>query len=173
MKKLYFLDEEEKNRILSIHESATKRQYLSEQWGVGQSYTSPSELEAIKNKKKVTPKVAPKVAPKVDPKVAQNKQLVARRQQVVANTNNTTKQIQKLLGLPETGVMDSSLLQKINEKLNGNQQTPTPGSNTQPRPQVEPIQQLTPVGVTTPKLTTMSPEDLSARLGQQLTGLKK
>jgi len=31
MKKLYFLDEEEKNRILNIHESATKRQYLSEQ----------------------------------------------------------------------------------------------------------------------------------------------
>lgn len=28
MKKLYFLDEEEKNRILNIHESATKRQYL-------------------------------------------------------------------------------------------------------------------------------------------------
>jgi hypothetical protein len=31
MKKLYFLDEEEKNRILNIHEGATKRQYLSEQ----------------------------------------------------------------------------------------------------------------------------------------------
>ena len=31
MKKLYFLDEEERQRILNIHESATKRQYLSEQ----------------------------------------------------------------------------------------------------------------------------------------------
>jgi hypothetical protein len=31
MKQLYFLDEEEKNRILNLHESATKRQYLSEQ----------------------------------------------------------------------------------------------------------------------------------------------
>jgi hypothetical protein len=30
MKKLYFLDEEEKNRILNLHESATKKQYLSE-----------------------------------------------------------------------------------------------------------------------------------------------
>ena len=30
MKKLYFLDEEEKQRILNIHESATKRHYLSE-----------------------------------------------------------------------------------------------------------------------------------------------
>ena len=30
MKKLYFLDEEEKNRILNIHEGATKRQYLME-----------------------------------------------------------------------------------------------------------------------------------------------
>ena len=30
MKKSYFLDEEEKNRILSIHESAAKKQYLME-----------------------------------------------------------------------------------------------------------------------------------------------
>ena len=30
MKKLYFLDEEEKNRILNLHESSTKRQYLRE-----------------------------------------------------------------------------------------------------------------------------------------------
>ena len=30
MKQLYFLDEEEKNRILNLHESATKRQYLKE-----------------------------------------------------------------------------------------------------------------------------------------------
>jgi hypothetical protein len=30
MKKLYFLDEEEKGRILNLHESATKNQYLSE-----------------------------------------------------------------------------------------------------------------------------------------------
>jgi hypothetical protein len=31
MKQLYFLDEEEKNRILNLHESATKRHYLGEQ----------------------------------------------------------------------------------------------------------------------------------------------
>lgn len=31
MKQLYFLDEEEKNRILNIHENATKRHYLIEQ----------------------------------------------------------------------------------------------------------------------------------------------
>jgi hypothetical protein len=31
MKKLYFLDEAEANRILNLHESATKKQYLSEQ----------------------------------------------------------------------------------------------------------------------------------------------
>lgn len=30
MKKLYFLDEEEKGRILNLHEDATKRQYLNE-----------------------------------------------------------------------------------------------------------------------------------------------
>ena len=31
MKKLYFLNEEEKERILNLHKNATKRQYLSEQ----------------------------------------------------------------------------------------------------------------------------------------------
>ena len=31
MKQLYFLNEEEKNRILNLHESATKRHYLGEQ----------------------------------------------------------------------------------------------------------------------------------------------
>jgi hypothetical protein len=46
MKKLYFLDEEEKGRILNLHESATKNQYLSEQVGVGQSYTAPGETAA-------------------------------------------------------------------------------------------------------------------------------
>jgi hypothetical protein len=43
MKKLYFLDEEEKNRILNLHESATKNQYLDEQWGVGQQSYIPAE----------------------------------------------------------------------------------------------------------------------------------
>ena len=41
MKKLYFLDEEEKNRILNLHESAAKRQYLGEQ-------TKPTQAELDK-----------------------------------------------------------------------------------------------------------------------------
>jgi hypothetical protein len=237
MKKLYFLDEEEKNRILNIHESATKRQYLSEQFGVGQSYTSPSELTAIKNNKtkqntgfgnvqptndvnplsaknlgftpkqntqipnpqerqtnitklycglkngiittgkytnvkwnnyvsdwKVTPneiEIAKKTCPK-------SNNLQQYRQQVVDKTNENTKAIQKLLGLPETGVMDSSLLQKINEKLNG---------KPQEAPKSEPLQQLTPSGVKTSQLTTMTPEQLSTGLQQKAAaataGLKK
>ena len=43
MKKLYFLDEEERNRILNIHETATKNQYLNEQVSIGQWYTAPGE----------------------------------------------------------------------------------------------------------------------------------
>jgi hypothetical protein len=31
MKKLYFLNEEESNRILNLHKDATKRQYLKEE----------------------------------------------------------------------------------------------------------------------------------------------
>jgi hypothetical protein len=226
MKKLYFLDEEEKQRILNIHESATKRQYLREQsmFSAGQGgYSNPTQNN--------TPKVAPKqntgfgnvqptndvnplsaknlgFTPKQntqipnpqerqtnitklycglkngvittgkytnvkwnnyvsDWKVTPNEIEIAKktcpksnnlqqyRQQVVDKTNENTKAIQKLLGLPETGVMDSSLLQKINEKLNGNGQAP---------PRVEPLQSITPAGVKTPQLTTMSPEQLSASL---------
>ena len=44
MKQLYFLDEEEKNRILNLHESATKRQYLSEQQtGAKFIYNNPND----------------------------------------------------------------------------------------------------------------------------------
>jgi hypothetical protein len=35
MKKLYFLDEEEKNRILNLHESRTKKQYLIKEQSIG------------------------------------------------------------------------------------------------------------------------------------------
>jgi len=47
MKKLYFLDEEEKNRILNLHESAAKRQYLSEQ---GFNINDPLGMNAITKK---------------------------------------------------------------------------------------------------------------------------
>jgi hypothetical protein len=46
MKKLYFLDEEEKNRILNIHESANNRQYLNERDAV---QNDGSKLESIKS----------------------------------------------------------------------------------------------------------------------------
>ena len=43
MKKSYFLDEEEKNRILSIHESTVKKQYLSEATEKGgAAYVNPT-----------------------------------------------------------------------------------------------------------------------------------
>lgn len=38
MKNLFIISEEEKRRILGLHESATKRQYLSEQWPKGQLF---------------------------------------------------------------------------------------------------------------------------------------
>lgn len=234
MKKLYFLDEEEKNRILNLHENATKRQYLGEQ--PDEVRDTPYNKQMMRNNQNATPKVAPKQntgfgnTPKQktqtpnpqerqtnitklycglkngvittgkytnvkwnnyvsDWKVTPNEIAIAKktcpksnnlqqyRQQVVNKTNENTKAIQKLLGLPETGIMDSSLLQKINEKLNGNPQTSTPETNTQPRPQVEPLQQLTPSGVKTPQLTTMTPEQLSSGLQQKAAtataGLKK
>lgn len=44
MKRLYFLDEEEKKRILNLHESATKRQYLGEQQtGAKFIYNNPND----------------------------------------------------------------------------------------------------------------------------------
>jgi len=144
MKKLYFLDEEEKNRILNIHESATKRQYLSEAPMVkNTNVPNNSPEERQKNITKVycglkngvitagTYKdnkwddyvkewtVLPNeiaIAKKSCPKTNNPQQY---RQQIITKTTDTTKQIQGLLGLEKTGVMDSSLLQKINTKLNG------------------------------------------------------
>ena len=156
MKQLYFLDEEEKNRILNLHESATKRHYLGEQ-------TKPTQAELDKREArwKTDLKCVPiQGAKKIDRKdkttayqigdiIYYNtgrkklkdgtmtnyscttefktgvstedkaKKVQQYRQQIITKTSDITKQIQKLLGLPETGVMDSGLLQKINDKLNG------------------------------------------------------
>jgi len=42
MKKLYFLNEEESNRILNLHKDATKRQYIKEQTNL-----TPDQLKAL------------------------------------------------------------------------------------------------------------------------------
>ena len=256
MKKLYFLNEEEKNRILNLHESATKRQYLSEQIPIGpqippnpyktaldnmkgnanwegkyscvpsqgvkptklkdgstmyiingvkyysngrkkmadgkmSNYTCETEFikegerqanitkvycsvkngmittGSLKNSPwndyvksfKITSQEI-ETAKKSCSKTNQTKKSSGNRQQIISQTENNTKAIQKLLKLPETGIMDTTLLQKINEVLNGG------GQQAQPIPQVEPIQQLTPAGVKTQQLTTMSPEQLTAGLQQ-------
>ena len=54
-----------------------------------------------------------------------------RRTEIINKTTENTKQIQKLLGVPETGQMDTGLLQLINTKLKGETQ--------QPRQKLEPI----------------------------------
>ena len=201
MKKLYFLDDEERQRILNIHESATKRQYLKEdEPNFGKSFDDINPLSAknlmpglkrdenwktlyscVPNQgvKPTTLKDGSKAyiingfiyynngfkyqqpmtkgkgvkyscdtefksnsSLKGDSSQDKSKKMQQYKQQIVAKTTDNTKSIQKLLGLRETGVMDYSLLQKINEKLNGGgQQAPT-----QTRPQLEPIQ-LTPAGI--------------------------
>jgi len=146
---------------LNIHESATKRQYLSEQQKPSQAELDKREarwktdLKCVPAQTNAKPTVRPdkttsydingvryfndgiKITP--DKKRApyscatefkttvstedKAKKVQQYKQQVVTKTSDTTKQIQKLLGLPETGNMDSGLLQKINDKLNGGQQT--------------------------------------------------
>ena len=178
MKKLYFLNEEEKNRILNLHESATKRQYL------GEAPLGPVKVPEVGPKTEgvsrdvnwtgiyaCVPKAKGAVATTLSDKSKayilngyvyynngfKRKQPVANnksekytcndpefktgvsnedkakkqqeyKQQVVTKTTDTTKQIQKLLGLTETGVMDSGLLQKINDKLNGGGTSSTPAA---------------------------------------------
>jgi hypothetical protein len=189
MKKLYFLNEEEKNRILNLHESATKRQYLGEQqnlpfggipsvddvnplsaknlipglkrednWKTTYSCVpsqgvKPSKLSdgstaylisgvtyynngrkklangtmagytcSTEFKNKSTPN-----SPSSQDKAKKAQQY---KQQIVTKTTDTTKQIQRLLGLTETGVMDSGLLQKINDKLNGGGTSSTPATSS-------------------------------------------
>ena len=173
MKKLYFLNEEEKQRLLNIHESATSRQYLSEQnSSFGPSPSSIDDINPVSNKNLIpglkrddnwqttyscVPTQGFKPIKLSDGSTAYNikgviyynngrKKLVngtitnytcatefksgvstgdkakkqqQYKQQIITKTSDITKQIQKLLGLPETGVMDSGLLQKINDKLNG------------------------------------------------------
>jgi len=52
MKKLYYLDEEEKNRILNLHESRTKNQYLNEQSYGGVSQAAINAILAVSKKNK-------------------------------------------------------------------------------------------------------------------------
>jgi len=184
MKKLYFLNEEEKNRILNLHESATKRQYLSEE--LPYTDNSVNLSSRTNNTSKDTPKNVSQA--ELDKREARwgtdlkcvpaqpNKKKIVRadkttsyqignivyyntgrkaengkmvdyncatefkttvstedkakkvqqyKQQVVTKTKENTIAIQKLLGLEKNGIMDSALLQKINDKLNGGQQTPS------------------------------------------------
>ena len=168
MKKLYFLDEEEKNRILNLHESATKRQYLSEQITLPfgpQIAPNPYQI-ALDKMKSDSKAAADKAAANKKTTEDKAKKVQQYRQQIITKTSDTTKQIQALLGLEKTGSMDSGLLQKINDKLNGKpQETPKSDVATQPRPQVEPLQtSLKPAGVVQQQLTTPSPEQLTAGL---------
>ena len=163
MKKLYFLNEEEKNRILNLHENATKRHYLGEQ-------TKPTQAELDKREArwKTDLKCVP-IQPNVTKIDRQDKTTAYQigdiiyyntgrkklkdgtmtgytcatefktgvstedkakkvqqyKQQVVTKTKENTIAIQKFLGLEQNGIMDSALLQKINDKLNGGQQTPS------------------------------------------------
>jgi ribosomal protein L17 len=162
MKKLYFLDEEEKQRILNIHESATKRQYLSEQQKPSQAELDKREARWKTDLKCVPAQTNAKPTVRLDKttsyqignivyyntgRKAENGKMVdyncatefkssvstedkakkqqEYKQQVVTKTKENTIAIQKLLGLEQNGIMDSALLQKINDKLNGGQQTPS------------------------------------------------
>ena len=226
MKKLYFLNEEEKNRILNLHENATKRQYLGEAtdtpelkiakqfyedgaYGPGtnpnnmvnaiQSITSAAQfwkvnelvktlnsdkmdiagvindefeytdndyssnrkdldkiiaklktlgigatikkgnlggylkgtfkINAQPNKAATDNAATDNAAPDKTTTEDKSKKVQQYKQQIITKTSDTTKQIQALLGLDQTGVMDSGLLQKINDKLNGGG-TSTPASST-------------------------------------------
>jgi hypothetical protein len=208
MKKLYFLDEEEKQRILNIHESATKRQYLSEELPYtdnsvnlssrtnNTSKDTPKNVSTTNDNKKFTPAATACIKQFGEPKPAKTpgfvqvvtdkatvffstdyevryrptggeiingqwscksnvfnvnlkdgstwskaqggwktsankatedkaKKAQQYKQQIVTKTKENTIAIQKLLGLEQNGIMDSALLQKINDKLNGGQQTPS------------------------------------------------
>ena len=148
MKKLYFLDEEEKNRILNLHENAVKRHYLNEQQGfpaVAQSVTDPygvnlpgqqqdfqkSQQQIVQQQKILQQKLQQQ---KLQQQKLQQQNLQKRREQVKSQTDSITKQIQTLLGLEGTGIMDTSLLQTINLKLNGTQPVTSKTTLTQTSP---------------------------------------
>jgi hypothetical protein len=176
MKKIYFLNEEEKNIILNLHQNAIKRQYLGEQpesrfetqynkelMSKNQNNTSKAAAnkaaanKAAANKAAANKAAADKAAADkaaadkaaADKKTIEDKAKKAQqyKQQIITKTKNNTIEIQKLLGLEQTGVMDTGLLQLINSKLKGETQ--------QPRQKLEPIN-LTAAGVTTSTLKPTS-----------------
>jgi hypothetical protein len=54
-----------------------------------------------------------------NPSSSNKNSVSTKKQQIITKTTDTTKEIQALLGLQKTGNMDTGLLQKINDKLNG------------------------------------------------------
>jgi hypothetical protein len=150
--------------FLNIHESATKRHYLSEQGGKpgllrdvnwsgiyacvpkakGAVVTTLSDTSkayilngfvyynnGFKRKQPVKSNESIKYTcndPEFKSSVSTEdkaKKQQEYKQQVVTKTKENTIAIQKFLGLEQNGIMDSALLQKINDKLNGGQQTPS------------------------------------------------
>jgi len=142
MKKLYFLNEEEKNRILNLHESATKRQYLGEQNQLlFPNMVSPNPYQIALDKMRSDAKTAADKAASdkaaadkaaADKKTTEDKakKVQQYRQQITTKTSDITKQIQSFLKLDPTGVMDTGLLQKINDKLNGSGTASAPVAST-------------------------------------------
>jgi hypothetical protein len=96
MKKLYFLDEEEKHRILNLHESATKRQYLSEQnQSLFPQLENPYQtaLDKMKSDGKAAADKAAADKAAADKKTSQDKAKKAQqyKQQIVTKTTEIPK----------------------------------------------------------------------------------
>jgi hypothetical protein len=147
MKKLFLINEDEKNRILNLHENATKRQYLGEQ------ETAPAD----------TTRVATNRPPSTQGQAVAMGQTSRRIQTQTPKSNqtNTTskqygvnyiKMAQQLLGVTADGKFGPKTLAALQSKLN---------VNTGGQPDVEP-QTETPTsgaqqGVTTGEVSQTGP----------------
>jgi hypothetical protein len=134
MKQLYFLDEEEKNRILNLHESATKRHYLSEQQtGAKFIYNNPNDRAYdykmengkyyFKGKENTTDKKAQKYKDWYEAKA--DKGIRAIKALFDAGTNVTTTEVK-----PSTNTDPSKAAQETAKVAQTGAATGTPAAGT-------------------------------------------
>jgi hypothetical protein len=113
MSKLFLISEEEKNRILNLHETATKKHYIHEQSVIGApNYGMINTVNSTPKRKKVIPKLTPK-----DKIIAVQKSLIQKGFNVGPtgadgdmgiNTKNAIKSFQRKNNLTPDGIVGNN-----------------------------------------------------------------
>jgi hypothetical protein len=132
MKNLFMLSEEDRNRILNLHETATKRQYLGEQ-PISQYSTQP--VAPMDNTRVTSTQLTSPEGRVASGGKASGKFAGKPKTQNTSYTDIYVKQAQELLGVTVDGKFGPNTLEVLKKKLSstppsGTPQTGTPTSGT-------------------------------------------